>query len=128
MAEEVGIVMSLYDRVSPTLKAIAGNSKAFDKSLDDLEQSLKAYDKAQDGLTKKSADLKKALAEADNQVRRPRKAIRSSTTRPARGIWMRLSTGKPSCAGHSLKQRAVCEPIPRATMISMRRPERLPKE
>ena len=25
MAEEVGIVMSLYDRVSPTLKAIAGN-------------------------------------------------------------------------------------------------------
>ena len=33
MAEEVGIVMSLYDRVSPTLKAIAGNSQAFDKTL-----------------------------------------------------------------------------------------------
>lgn len=27
MAEEVGIVMSLYDRVSPTLKAIAGNTE-----------------------------------------------------------------------------------------------------
>ena len=40
MAEEVGIVMSLYDRVSPTLKAIAGNSKAFDKWLDELEASL----------------------------------------------------------------------------------------
>ena len=76
MAEEVGIVMSLYDRVSPTLKAIAGNSKAFDKSLDDLEQSLKAYDKAQDGLTKKSADLKKALAEADNQVKAAQKSYK----------------------------------------------------
>ena len=42
MAEEVGIVMSLYDRVSPTLKTIAGNTRAFDKNLDDLEESLKA--------------------------------------------------------------------------------------
>lgn len=47
MAEEVGIVMTLYDRVSPTLKSIAGSSRAFDKSLDELEASLKAYDKAQ---------------------------------------------------------------------------------
>ena len=44
MAEEVGIVMSLYDRVSPTLKAIAGNSQAFDKTLDDLEESIRSYD------------------------------------------------------------------------------------
>ena len=36
MAEEVGIVMTLYDRVSPTLKSIAGSSRAFDKSLDEL--------------------------------------------------------------------------------------------
>ena len=41
MAEEVGIVMSLYDQVSPMLKTIAGNTRAFDKSLDDLEQGLK---------------------------------------------------------------------------------------
>ena len=41
MAEEVGIVMTLYDRVSPTLKSIAGSSRAFDKSLDELEASLK---------------------------------------------------------------------------------------
>ena len=76
MAEEVGIVMSLYDRVSPTLKAIAGNTSAFDKNLDDLEQSLKAYDKAQDAMVKKSADLKKALAEADNQVKSAQKSYK----------------------------------------------------
>ena len=29
MAEEVGIVMTLYDRVSPTLKSIAGLTKAW---------------------------------------------------------------------------------------------------
>ena len=29
--------MTLYDRVSPTLKSITGNSRAFDKSLDELE-------------------------------------------------------------------------------------------
>lgn len=76
MAEEVGIVMSLYDRVSPTLKAITGNSKAFDKSLDELEQSLKAYDKAQDSMVKRSADLKKALAEADQQVKTAQKSYK----------------------------------------------------
>lgn len=45
MPEEVGIVMKLYDQVSPSLKSIAGNTKAFDKDMDDLEASLKAYDK-----------------------------------------------------------------------------------
>lgn len=35
MAEDVSIVMSLLDRVSPTLKTIAGNSKAFDKTIRD---------------------------------------------------------------------------------------------
>ena len=42
MAEEVGIVMTLYDRVSPTLRAIAGSNAAFNKDLDELEESLKA--------------------------------------------------------------------------------------
>lgn len=76
MAEEVGIVMSLYDRVSPTLKSIAGNSKAFDKTLDELEASLKAYDKAQETMVKRSADLKKALAEADQEVRNAQKSYK----------------------------------------------------
>ena len=76
MAEEVGIVMSLYDRVSPTLKAIAGNSKAFDRSLDELEASLKAYDKAQEDMVKRSANLKKALAETDQQVKNAQKSYK----------------------------------------------------
>lgn len=76
MAEEVGIVMSLYDRVSPTLKAIAGNSQAFDKTLDDLEESIRSYDKAQDSMVKKYADLKKAMAETDNQVKAARKSYK----------------------------------------------------
>ena len=76
MAEEVGIVMSLYDRVSPTLKAIAGNSRAFDKTLDELEASLKAYDKAQETMTKRAADLKKALAETDQQVKDAQKSYK----------------------------------------------------
>ena len=76
MAEEVGIVMNLYDRVSPTLKAIAGNCAAFDKTLDELAESLKAYDKDQDALVKKSADLKKALMEADQQVKTAQKSYK----------------------------------------------------
>lgn len=68
MAEEVGIVMSLYDRVSPTLKTIAGNTKAFDKSLDDLEAGLREYDKTQDTLTQNAADLRKALEAANQKV------------------------------------------------------------
>ena len=65
-----------YDRVSPTLKAIAGNSEAFDKSLDELEASLKAYDKAQESLVKRSANLKKSLAEADQEVKNAQKSYK----------------------------------------------------
>lgn len=73
MATEVGIVMSLYDKVSPTLKSIAGNTKAFDKSLDDLEASLRTYDKAQEELVTKSSSLKKAMEESKMKVADARK-------------------------------------------------------
>lgn len=76
MAEEVGIVMSLYDRVSPTLKAIAGNTAAFDKNLDDLESSLKEYDKAQDTLSENAASLRKALEASNQKVADARKEYR----------------------------------------------------
>ena len=85
MSEEVGIVMSLYDKVSPTLKAISGNTKAFDKSLDELEQSLKAYEKAQDSMVKQSADLKKAMAEADQKVKDARKSYRQLKDETSKG-------------------------------------------
>lgn len=85
MSEEVGIVMSLYDRVSPTLKAISGNSKAFDKNLDELEQSLKAYEKAQNSLVGKSADLKKALSEADQKVKDAQKSYKKLKDETSKG-------------------------------------------
>ena len=84
MAEEVGIVMTLYDRVSPTLKSIAGSSRAFDKSLDELEASLKAYDKAQTELVGHSADLKKAIAETDVKVREAQKLSLIHISEPTR--------------------------------------------
>ena len=85
MAEEVGIVMTLYDRVSPTLKSITGNSKAFDKSLDELEASLKAYDKAQGELVDRAADLKKALAETDVKVKDAQKSYRKLKDEASKG-------------------------------------------
>ena len=85
MAEEVGIVMTLYDRVSPTLKSIAGSSRAFDKSLDELEASLKAYDKAQTELVGHSADLKKAIAETDVKVREAQKSYRKLKDETSKG-------------------------------------------
>lgn len=85
MAEEVGIVMSLYDRVSPTLKAIAGNSKAFDKTLDELEQSLKAYSREQDTLVAKSAELKKAMGESALKVQEAQKSYKKLKDETSKG-------------------------------------------
>ena len=85
MAEEVGIVMSLYDRVSPTLKAIAGNTKAFDKNLDDLERSLKEYDKTQDTLSKNTSELRKALEAANQKVTDARKAYKQLKDEASKG-------------------------------------------
>lgn len=85
MAEEVGIVMSLYDRVSPTLKTIAGNTKAFDKNLDDLEESLKAYDKAQESMVKQSSELRKALAESSLKVQEAQKSYRKLKDETSKG-------------------------------------------
>lgn len=76
MATEIGIVMSLYDKVSPNLKAIAGNSKAFDKTLDELEKSLSVYDKSQATLITRSAELKKSMADSSVKVKDARKAYK----------------------------------------------------
>lgn len=85
MAEEVGIVMTLYDRVSPTLKDLSQNTKAFDKNLDDLEQSLKAFDKNQQGLVSRSAELKKALEGANQRVMDARKEYRKLKDETSKG-------------------------------------------
>ena len=85
MEEEIGIVMSLYDRVSPTLKSIAGNTSAFDKTLDELEANLKAYDKAQDSMVRHSTDLRKALAETDQKVKDAQKSYRKLKDEASKG-------------------------------------------
>lgn len=69
MAEEIGIVMSLYDKVSPTLKSISNNSKAFDKTLQELEQACDTYDKEQERLTKNLSTLKSKLTESNEKVK-----------------------------------------------------------
>lgn len=85
MPQEVGIVMTLYDRVSPTLKSIAGNTDAFDKSLDELAEGLKTYDKAQDTLSKRAAELKKALEGANQEVTSARKEYRRLKDETSKG-------------------------------------------
>ena len=85
MAEEVGIVMSLYDRVSPTLKTIAGSTQAFDKSLDDLEQGLRQYDKVQDSLTRDLSALKKAMEESNQKVSAARKEYKKLNDEASKG-------------------------------------------
>lgn len=85
MADEVGIVMKLYDEVSPTLKSITGSSKAFDKTMDDLEESLKAYDKAQTTLTEKMSGLKKELAENSVKVKEAQQAYKKLKDETSKG-------------------------------------------
>lgn len=74
MAEEIGIVMSLYDKVSPTLKTIGNNTKAFDKNLQELEQSCKSYEKSQESLVKDISTLKSKLVESNQKVKEATKA------------------------------------------------------
>lgn len=56
---EVGIVMTLNDKVSSALKTIAGNAKAFDKTLDELEAGFQGLTEAQNGLVAKQTELKR---------------------------------------------------------------------
>lgn len=85
MAEEVGIVMKLYDEVSSPLKTIAGNSKAFDKTMDELEASLKAYDQAQTALSEKMSSLKKAMEESAVKVKDARQEYRKLKDETSKG-------------------------------------------
>lgn len=85
MAEEVGIVMSLYDRISPTLKTISGNTSAFDKSLDELSQGIQQYDKVQDGLLKDLSALKKAMEESNQKVIAARKEYKKLNDEASKG-------------------------------------------
>ena len=73
MAEEIGIYMTLYDKVSPVLTSIANSGKAFDKDLEELQRSCEAYEKSQNKMTEDSAELRKALEDTASRVRDARK-------------------------------------------------------
>ncbi len=85
MADEVGIVMKLYDEVSPALKSIAGNTRAFDKSVDELEAKIKEYDKAQTTLTGRMSSLKKELAENSVKVKEAQRAYKKLKDETSKG-------------------------------------------
>ena len=85
MPEEVGIVMKLYDQFSPTLKTISKNSKAFCKDMDDWEEGIKSFGKAQEELVKHSAKLIMALKEADEKVKDAQKSYRKLRDETSRG-------------------------------------------
>lgn len=68
MAEEIGIYLSMYDKMSPTLKTISNNTKAFDKNLQDLGKQCKAYENRQSSLVGEMAELKKSLVENKQRV------------------------------------------------------------
>lgn len=69
MAEEIGIVMSLRDKVSSTLKSIGNNTKAFDKTIQELEESVESYERAQESMEKDVVRLKGKLAESSAKVK-----------------------------------------------------------
>lgn len=86
MSEEIGIVMSLYDKVSPTLKTIGNNTKAFDKNFQELEQSCKSYEKSQESLVKDISTLKSKLVESNQKVKEATKAWKAGKDELSKGI------------------------------------------
>lgn len=82
---EVGIVMTLNDRVSSALKTIAGNAKAFDKDLDELEAGFRGLTEAQTGLVNKQAELRKALEASSVKVADARKEYRRLKDESSKG-------------------------------------------
>lgn len=82
---EVGIVMTLNDRVSSALKTISGNAKAFDKNLDELEAGFRGLTEAQEGLISKQTGLKKALEASALKVADARKEYRKLKDEASKG-------------------------------------------
>ncbi|WP_279067880.1 tape measure protein [Intestinimonas butyriciproducens] len=73
MAEEVGMLTSAYEQLSSTLTSIGTKTKAFDKSMQELEQTCAAYEKTQAAATKQIAALRSKLVESDTKVEQAKK-------------------------------------------------------
>lgn len=82
---EVGIVMTLNDKVSSALKTIAGHAKAFDKELDELEAGFQDLAEAQTKLVNKQTELKKSLEASSVKVADARKEYRKLKDETSKG-------------------------------------------
>lgn len=82
---EVGIVMTLNDKLSSALKTIAGNVKAFDKDVDELNAAFRGLTEAQEGLIAKQTGLKKALETSAVKVADARKEYRKLKDETSKG-------------------------------------------
>lgn len=69
MSEELGIYVTVYDKFSPAVKSMENNTKAFDKAMQELEQTCAAYEKRQEVLVKDMAVLKSRLTESNAKVK-----------------------------------------------------------
>jgi len=61
--------MTLSDKVSPSLKAMATNTKAFDKAMDELEKGIRTFEKTQASLVKETSQLRAKMVDAQKAVK-----------------------------------------------------------
>lgn len=69
MPEELGIYVTMYDKFSPAVKSMGNNTKAFNKAMQELEQTCAEYEKKQVVLVKDMAALKIKLTESNQKVK-----------------------------------------------------------
>ena len=77
---DVSISVSLKDRYSDGVKAMQSANKAFDKSLDEVNEGIRQNDKRILELRKSHADLKTQLDAASNALSAARKEYKKSSS------------------------------------------------
>ncbi len=73
MGKDVSLAVSLSDKVSPVLKAMTGYTKAFDKSMEELDRQVHTLEKSQKELAAESANLQVRLKQVNKVVSQARK-------------------------------------------------------
>lgn len=69
MGKDVSLAVSLSDKVSPVLKAMTGYTKAFDKSMEDLDRQVHTLEKSQKELAAETTTLRVRLTQANEAVK-----------------------------------------------------------
>jgi hypothetical protein len=86
MTADTSIAVMLFDKFSPTLKALSNNTKAFDKDMQRLEETCAAYEKTQESLIKDITTLKSKLVESNDKVRDATKAWKANKDELTKGM------------------------------------------